>query len=427
MELVQTISQRQTMQMGGQMLQSLTILGMASQDLSEHLREKAESNPFVTYTPPTAFAARGGDEFDAVAAVAADRPSLMAHVVGQIELAFQTPADRMIALHFAEALEPTGWLGQPVESIALLAGCPQGKAEQVLRVLQGFEPSGLFARSLSDCLMIQAREADLLTWEVETLIANLDLLGEGRTKELAELCDCEPRDIPEIVAQIRGLNPKPGLAFEHTPAPVFPPDLVATRGGDGWIVELNRATTPTIKVQEERLPDGKIDAEARKLRRRALSEARALALALERRGDTLLRTAAVLVARQGRFLDRGAAYLSPLTLEDVAGELGVHPSTVSRAVSGRMIQTPGRALPLRAFFSRPIAGTAGEAVSRDSAMDFVQRVVGAENPREPLSDDAIVSLAQRSGLRIARRTVAKYRSVLGLGSSYERRRKATDA
>ncbi|SDF99589.1 RNA polymerase factor sigma-54 [Alloyangia pacifica] len=427
MELVQTISQRQTMQMGGQMLQSLTILGMASQDLSEHLREKSESNPFVTYRPPSAFAARGGDEFDAVAAVAADRPSLMAHVVGQIELAFPAPADRMIALYFAEALEPTGWLGQPVESIALLAGCPPGKAEQVLGVLQGFEPAGLFARSLSDCLMIQAREADLLTWELETLIANLELLAEGRTKELADLCDCEPRDIPEIVAQIRGLNPKPGLAFEHTPAPVFPPDLVATRGTDGWTVELNRATTPTIKVQEERLPDGKIDAEARKQRRRALSEARALALALERRGDTLLRTAAVLVARQGQFLDRGSAYLTPLTLEDVAGELGVHPSTVSRAVSGRMIQTPGRALPLRAFFSRPVSGTGGEAVSRDSAMDFVQRVVGAENPREPLSDDAIVSLAQSAGLRIARRTVAKYRSVLGLGSSYERRRRAMDA
>lgn len=425
MELVQTLTQRQTFQMSGQMLNSLAILGMASQDLSDHLQEKAESNPFLTYTPPRAFAARGGEDFDAVAALAADRPSLMAHVVEQIELGIPSPADRLIALRFAEALEPTGWLGQSVETIALQAGVPQIKAEQVLSVLQGFEPAGLFARSLADCLLIQAREADILTWEVECLIRNLELLSAGRTRELAELCDCEPQDIPDIVGQIRGLNPKPGLAFDHVPAPVFPPDLVARRDDDGWSVELNRATSPALKVKEDGMTDSEADREARKARRKALAEAQALAQALERRGDTLLRTAAVLVARQSEFLDKGAAYLTPLTLEDVADELGLHASTVSRAVSGRMIQTPTRALPLRAFFSRPVGGASGGvAVSRDSAINFVQRTVMAEDPEHPLSDDAIVTLAQRSGLRIARRTVAKYRSTLGLGSSYQRRRQA---
>ncbi|MBN9887956.1 RNA polymerase factor sigma-54 [Salipiger abyssi] len=423
MEFAQTISQSQTMQMGGQLLQSLAILGMASNDLSEHVQERAEANPYVAYSPPSAFAARGGEAFDAMAAIAADRPSLMAHVVEQIERAFPAPADRMIALHFAEALEPTGWLGQPVETIALLAGCPVARAEQVLDVLQALEPAGLFARSLSDCLLIQAREADLLTWEVETLIRNLDMI-DGRRAELAELCDCEVSDIPDILAQIRGLNPKPGLAYDHVPVPVFPPDLIATRSEAGWTVELNRATTPRITVREDHLTGDSADREARKLRRKALAEARALALALERRGDTLLRTAAVLVARQSRFLDKGPAYLTPLTLDDVAGELGVHPSTVSRAVSGRMIQTETRALPLRAFFARPVSAVGGAAVSRDSVMDFVQRVVTEENPSAPLSDDAIVALAHRSGMRIARRTVAKYRSVLGLASSYERRRRA---
>ncbi|MCA0850457.1 RNA polymerase factor sigma-54 [Salipiger thiooxidans] len=427
MELVQTISQSQTMQMGGQLLQSLAILGMASNDLSEHIQERAEANPYVSYRPPAAFVARGGEDSDAVAAVAADRPSLMAHVVEQIERAFAAPSDHLIALHFAEALEPTGWLSQPVETIALVAGCPLRKAEQVLEVLQGFEPAGLFARSLSDCLLIQAREADLLTWEVETLIRNLDML-DGRRARLAELCDCEVSDIPDILGQIRGLNPKPGLAYDHVAVPVFPPDLIATRGEDGWTVELNRATTPTITVREDHASDNRADREARKLRRKALAEARALALALERRGDTLLRTGAVLVARQARFLERGTAYLVPLTLDDVAAELGVHASTISRAVSGRMIQTPTRALPLRAFFSRPVSTMPGSvAVSRDSMMDFVQRAVEDEDPRDPLSDDAIVMLAQRSGLQIARRTVAKYRSTLGLGSSYERRRRAIGA
>ena len=163
------------------------------------------------------------------------------------------------------------------------------------------------------------------------------------------------------------------------------------------------------------------------MRRKALAEARALALALERRGDTLLRTAAVLVARQSGFLENGPAQLTQLTLDDVAGELGLHASTISRVVAGRMIQTPIRALPLKAFFSRAIRAGDDETVSRDKAMDFVDRAVGGENPAAPLSDDAIVDLAAAKGLKIARRTVAKYRAVLGIGSSYERRRKVARA
>ena len=428
MEMVQTLAQRQTMQMGGQMLHSLAILGMSSEDLSDYLADWAQSNPYVTYRRPVAFTARGGAEFDAVAAIASDKPSLLAHVVEQIELSFDTAQNRMIALRFAEALEPTGWLGQSLENIAMLACVGQPKVERVLAVLQGFEPAGLFARSLSECLLIQARDADILTWEVESLIRNLRLVGEGRLAELAEACDCEPEDIPEILAQIRGLNPKPGLAFDHVQAPIFPPDLIARRDAAGWKVELNRATAASITVRADRLPDGSADGEARRQRRKALAEARALAQALERRGDTLLRAAAVLVSRQSGFLDRGPAHLTPLTLEDVAGELGLHASTVSRAVSGRMIQTPTRALPLRAFFSRAVGGgAAGDGVSRDRALCFVEQTIRAEDPETPLSDDAIVDMAQAGGLKIARRTVAKYRAALGLGSSYQRRREALKA
>nr|prf RNA polymerase sigma factor [Rhodobacter capsulatus] len=423
MELAQTLSQRQTMQMAGQMLHSLAILGMSSQDLSEHLTEQATSNPFLTYRAPPAFIARGGEDFDAVGAVAAHKPSLMAHVVDQIEMAFTETPDRLLALRFAEALEPSGWLGQSLDSIALAAGVSLSRAESMLAVLQGFEPTGLFARDLSDCLILQAREADILTWEVETLIRNIRLIAENRLSDLADLCDCDIGDIPEIIKQIRHLNPKPGLAFDHQPTPVFPPDLIAVRGAEGWTVELNRATSPTITVREDRFADGTADAKARAERRRR-GRGPGAGEALERRRDTLLRTAAVLVARQSAFLDKGPAHLVPLTLEDVASELGLHASTISRAVSGRMIQTQTRALPLRAFFSRAVSTQGGgEAVSRDS-LDFVQRTVGGEDRQNPLSDDAIVTLAERAGLRIARRTVAKYRSTLGLASSYERRRAA---
>lgn len=425
MELVQAQSQKQTQVLSGQMLNSLAILGMASSDLSDYLQEQAHTNPFLSYRRPRAFVAQGGEAFDRVAALAADRPSLMAHVAEQIELSSLNEKDRLIALRFAEALEPTGWLGQPVSAIAMHANVGQRRAENVLEVLQQFEPSGLFARSLAECLKIQARDADILTWEVKSLLDNLHLVAAGRMTELAELCDCDVEDIPDILAQIRTLNPKPGLAFEHAPAPVFPPDLIATKGARGWTVELNRAASPTIEVHEDRLPDGSTDPEARNARRKALAEARAVVMAVERRGDTLLRTAAVLVARQAAFLEQGPGHLAPLTREDVAEELGVHASTISRAVSGRMIQTPTHALPLKAFFSRPV-GADGDAVSRDSAMEFVSRTIRDEDPTKPLGDDAIVALATKEGLQIARRTVAKYRAILGLGSSYERRRRATE-
>jgi len=424
MEMLQAVSQTQTQQqrMSGQMLNSLAILGMSSEDLAEYLSEKAQSNPYLSYTPAPAMAARGGEDFDAVAHLRSDRPSLMSHVIRQIELYFPAPEDRMIALRFAEALEPTGWLGQSLETIALSARVPTAKAERVLTVLQAMEPAGLFARTLKECLLLQAQEANILTWDLQTLIENIDLVAEKRMGELADLCDCEMSDLPELLAMVRGFDPKPGLAFDHVPTPVFPPDLIARRGEDGWSVELNRATSPVIKVREDRLAGGEIDKEARRARRRALSEAHALALALNRRGDTLLRAASVLVARQTAFMEQGVEQLAPLTLEDVAEELNLHASTISRALAGRMIQTPTRALPLRAFFSRAVGPTVdGQGVSRDKAIGFVQNAVRGEDPAAPLSDGAIVDLAKAEGLRIARRTVAKYRMALGIASSYERR------
>ncbi|WP_116133781.1 RNA polymerase factor sigma-54 [Tropicimonas sp. IMCC34043] len=422
MQLVQTASQKAIMTMSGQMLSSIAILGMSTQDLSEHLKEKAATNPAVSYRPPRFLGSGGGEGFDAVAALASDKPSLMAHVVAQIELAFAAPADRVLALRFAESLEPTGWLSQPLATIAALAGVAEARAAALLDRLQQFEPTGLFARSLAECLKLQAREADQLTWELEALLDNLPLLAEGRTRELAELCDCDPEDIPEIARQLRGFDPKPGLAFAHEPTPIFPPDLTATRTDQGWSVELNRAATPEITVSPDRLPGGTADPQARAFRRKALAEARALAQALERRGDTLLRTAAVLVARQSEFMLKGPGHLVPLSLEDVAEELELNPSTISRATSGRMIQTPNGALPLRAFFSRSMSSASGGAVSQDALRDFVRRTIETEDPARPLSDDAIVTLARKADLAIARRTVAKYRSSLGIASSYQRRR-----
>ncbi|MCB6178314.1 RNA polymerase factor sigma-54 [Rhodobacter sp. Har01] len=423
MELVQSAAQRQVRVMGAEMRSSLAILSMPAVDLAEHIASLAEANPAIRYTPPVP---RGRvADFDAAAALAADRPSLIGHVLTQIDMAFADPADHRAALVFAQGLEPTGWLGPPLPRIAAEAGLTLPQAEALLARLQGLEPTGLFARSLEECLALQAREAGALTWEMETLLAHLPLLAEGRLRELADLCDCEPADIPLIARQLRAYDPKPGLAYAFDPEPIFPPDLVAARDGNGWQVTLHRSAAFAIQVLPDRLPEGPRDPAAAAFRRKALAEARALAQALERRNATLLRTAAVLVARQAEFLDQGPGCLAPLTLDDIAAELELHPSTISRATAGRMIDTPRGALPLRAFFSRALTG-GEEGVSQDRARAFVRRVIAEEDPDAPLSDDAIVTLARKADLTLARRTVAKYRLVLGIAGSFQRRRKTLE-
>lgn len=414
-----------TLAMSGQMLTSLSILGMSSGDLASYIAEKASANPSIQYNPPRAPAANG-ETFDATAALASDRPSLLAHVTDQIDLAFAPGSvEHRLALGFAEVLEPTGWIGAAVETVAMHTGTSEKLAGDVLDRLQSFEPTGIFARSLAECLKLQARETDALTWELEALIDNLDLLADGRNQELADICDCEVSDLPEIAGQLRGYNPKPGLAYAHDGPPIFPPDLIAKRSKDGWTVELNRAVSHVITISPDRLPSGEMDSEARAFRRRALSEAKQLSQALERRGETLLRTGAVLVARQGTFLDEGRAHLVPLSLEDVAEELELHPSTISRATSGRMIDTPRGAIPLRSFFSRAVPTARGRpAASQDAAVAFVAKAISEEDPSTPLTDDAIAALGKAQGFAFARRTVAKYRGILGIASSYQRKQRA---
>ncbi|MBN2907736.1 MAG: RNA polymerase factor sigma-54, partial [Rhodobacteraceae bacterium] len=369
--------------------------------------------------------AAGAQDWDQVAALQSHAPSLYDHVTGQIALAFDKPGQLRVALAFAEALEPTGWLGSPVEAVAATCRVPVAMAQAVLTRLQQFEPAGIFARSLAECLKIQAEDQGLLTWELSVILDNLPMLAEGRIADLADLCDGTPDDVRAALAAIRGLDPKPGLAFAAPDPPILPPDLRVRRHGTGWEVELNKSTLPSLRLNAA--PDDNGDAAARAYLARARSSARWLMRAVERRQTTLLGAAVCLVRRQGGYLDHGPRELRPLTIDDVAEEMGVHPSTVSRAVSGRLIETPRGTVPLRAFFSRAIApGTGDAGPSQDAALAFLGDLVAAENPARPLSDAAIVEQARAAGVCLARRTVAKYRDMLGIPSSYERRRRAVE-
>lgn len=427
MQLVQTLQTRTTLAMTQRMQASLRILQMNNADLAEFLTEKSLENPYVELRLPVSTGNASAADWDRIAALSAERPSLYAHVSGQIDLAFDAAPLRAIAHGFLELLEPSGWMTTPPETVALAQGVPVRVAEAVLARMRQFEPAGIFAGSLADCLRVQAEDEDLLTWELGALIDNLPLLAAGRVAELAEICDCEPQDIPEIAAILRRFDPKPGLRFSDDRPPVFPPDLTVRRAGSAWQVELNRSTLPAISVSQAALPRDAAK-EARRYRAHALSEARWLASTLLRRQTTLLQTATVIVARQHGFLERGPGALVPLSLNDVGEALELHPSTISRAIAGRMIDTPTGALPLKAFFSRafPVGGD-GEGASQDAVLHLVRRIVDGEDAEHPLSDAEIADLAAREGIPIARRTVAKFRGLLGIASSYARRRPAAAA
>lgn len=426
MEMMLTQRQTQSLAMTARMQASLKILQMGNMDLAAHLAEEALENPCLEIALPqlpSSAGARQASDWDPVAALESGKPSLYEHVSRQIALAFSNPAATRVAFAFTEALDPTGWLGQPVEAVAATARVPLSVAEAVLARLQQFEPAGLFARGLGDCLRLQAEDQGLLTWELSVILENLSLIAEGRIADLAEMCDGTPADVQNALRVIRGFDPKPGLAFSIDPAPIQPPDLRVTREAGAWVVEVNRSTLPAITVRD--VPNAADNAQARAYAKQALSRARWLSRTVERRQTTLLRTAAVLVRRQEAFLDKGKGHLCPLTAQDLAEEISLHPSTISRAVAGCLIETPRGTLPLRSFFSRAFTpGTGDDGPSQDAVIALVSDIVGRENPARPFSDAAIVAQAKEAGVTLARRTVAKYRDMLGIPSSYNRRQRA---
>ncbi|EEW25357.1 RNA polymerase factor sigma-54 [Rhodobacter ferrooxidans] len=419
--------QRQTtaLAMTTTMQAALRILQMNNLDLTDYLAQQALENPCLDLRPPkvTRLTGAQGADWDEIATLAAAPRSLYAHVAAQIETAFPGAEDRRIALAFAEGLEPSGWLGVPLAFVAQSCGVDEAEALAVLEHLQQFEPAGLFARDLAECLSLQAADQGLLTWEMQTLLANLPLLAAGKLADLASLCDATPDDIRAALAVIRSFDPKPGARFAAAPAPIHPPDLRVFWQDGGWVVELNRSTLPRLRLTGDDLPAP--DAATRAYLVQARSEARFLLRAMERRQSTLLRTAMLLVQHQVAFLSHGARHIKPLSMDEVAAELALHPSTISRATASRLIETPRGTLPLQAFFSRAVGPDTGdEAQSQDALIALVAEIVAGEDKSRPLSDAAIQALAKAAGATLARRTVTKYREQLGILSSYDRKRSA---
>lgn len=402
--------------------QAINLLRFNNRELTAFLAFQEAVNPHLVLRtagdPPERVPDRNATRFGNMSgAVPVDQlasPSggLHDHVRRETRLVLASAAERSIAEHFIESLEATGWLGRSVEDIARAAGCDLAAAHAVLVKIQQIDPPGLFARSLAECLRLQASDAEVLTKELSCLLDNLPMLARGEFDALAKICGCDRKAIVAHFATIRGFNPKPGLAFGSDEVRTGAPDLVVTLDNNGISVDLNRSTLPAIIVDDV--------AGVSTADQRMLDAAKALARAVERRNISTLQVATEIVRRQSDFFRSGLTALKPLTLREVAEATGVHESTVSRVTAGLRMDTPRGPIGLRDFFGSGLA-TKGGPVSSVAVQSHIRDMIEAEDPAHPLPDARIAARLSDLGIHIARRTVTKYREKLSIPGAVERR------
>jgi RNA polymerase sigma-54 factor len=369
----------------------------------------------------------GDEPFDLAARLSRPK-SLREHLVEQLHVDLPPGPERIIGLHLIDLVDEGGYLAGDLAEVAGRLGCATTEVEAVLARLQHFDPPGVLARSVRECLALQLRDADRLDPAMQALLAHLDLLAEGALDRLQKACGVLPEDLPEMIAELKALNPRPGLAFAHEVVETVVPDVfVLPVPGGGWRVELNAATLPRVLVNTAyyaELSGRTVDRRAKEYLAERFQSASWLVKALDQRARTVLKVAEAVVARQRGFLEHGAQHLRPMVLRDIAEAIEMHESTISRATADKYVATPRGNFPFKYFFSNALPGTSGEASHAAEAIrQQVKAMIAREDPERVLSDDQIVTALRARGIVIARRTVAKYRESLAIPSSVARRRR----
>lgn len=344
------------------------------------------------------------------------------------ELAETVPEGRarLIGLALVEAIEPTGYLGETVGDIALRLGVLPAEVEAVLAIVQTFEPAGVGARNLAECLAIQLRENNRLDPAIQILLDNLDLVARRDFTLLKKKCQTDDEDLADMLAEIRRLDPKPGLRFASFRSEPVTPDVIVKAAADGgWRVDVNGDALPRVIANRTfyaQISKGK-DAGVRSFADEAWTNATWIVRSLEQRARTILKVATEIVKHQDGFFTYGVGHLRPLNLKTIADAVQLHESTVSRVTANKFMATPRGLFEMKYFFSAAIASAdGGEAFSAEAVRHRIRQLVSAETANAILSDDAIVEVLKTLGIDIARRTVAKYRESMHIPSSAVRRR-----
>ena len=470
------ISQKQGLALTAQVQQAIKLLQMTNMEICEFVEEQFQDNPFVeetnftertklddpanktskeldksleenpyktsteqskvsqenqfetgeAYTPRSTVAKEASD-FDAINLVAAGKKSLYAHCLEFCDSLQLSPSENLVAQKLIEELEPTGWISTELKAIAEDLNVEDTLVSEVLLKLQDIEPAGLFARTLKECLTLQAIDREIYCDTMQAILDNLHLIGSGKFDLLKRRSGCSDAEIAKFFQKIKSLDPKPGLQFDASSAPIREPDLRVKETQDGWAVELNNSTLPDVKISKDFAKEltKKVNEKAeREFIREKITEAKWLQNAINKRNETMLKVGSEIIKRQTEFLEKGAQYIQPMILNDIAEAVGMHESTISRVTTGSLIQTPRGTLELKAFFSVGIKqGVDADTTSAASVRYRIKKLIEQENPNAPISDDAIVDTLLKDGVKVARRTVAKYRKIENIPSSFARKRR----
>jgi len=371
------------------------------------------------------FAREEGD-YNLEAFVAAEA-TLAGHLAEQMKLVITDPRDQLIGQYLIDLVDETGYLTGDLADVADKLGAPLGQVEAVLRLLQTLDPTGVGARGLAECLVIQLKERDRFDPAMQTLVEHLDLLAKRDLSALKKLCGVDDEDLLDMIAELRALDPKPGLAFGSAPVQPVVPDVFVRKGpNETWTVELNSDTLPKVLVSQTYYAE--VSKTAKSAAEKAyladcLQSASWLVRALDQRAKTILKVATEIVRQQDAFLRFGVAHLKPLNLKTVAEAISMHESTVSRVTANKYMATSRGIFELKYFFTSAIAAAdGGDAHSAEAVRHHIKKLIDTETIADVLSDDTIVEKLRGAGIDIARRTVAKYREAMRIPSSVQRRR-----
>ena len=360
-------------------------------------------------------------------AMPAEERTLRDHLREQLPLAFADPVRRLIAINLIDLVDETGYLRGDLEDIASRLGAPLALVEDTLRGLQKLDPAGVCARTLAECLTLQLKESNRHDSVIGTLIDNLHLLAQHNLPALRRLCKVDQSELSEMIAEIRRLNPKPGLEFGSVMVQTVVPDVIVRPRSDGaWRVELNGDTLPKVLVNQSYFSVVAGSAKSGKDKtylQECLQTANWLVKSLDQRARTILKVAEEIVRQQDAFFAYGVQHLRPLNLKTVADAIQMHESTVSRVTSNKYLATNRGTFEMKYFFTSAIASSsAGDAHSSESVRHRIKQLIDAERADDVYSDDKLVDVLKAEGMDIARRTVAKYREGMHIASSVQRRR-----
>jgi RNA polymerase sigma-54 factor len=473
--------QGQSLVMTPQLQQAIKLLQLSSVELSSYIEEELERNPLLERETPAPeveapqdsradaiedFSPDGGldvdveslhpdlsagDRLDAGAAPLTDwskagsgksfddlpeldetlaqETNLADHLDQQMTIAGFSPRERIIGAALIDQLDDWGYMRADTLDVALTLGCPEADITAVLARMQRFEPVGIMARSISECLSLQLKARDRFDPAMQALVAHLDLLAKSDFAKLSLICGVDRDDLDDMIAELRALTPKPGAAFGGTPAQTVVPDVYVRAAPDGaWMVELNADNLPRLLMNARYYSEVSRTARNepdKQFLTECAANANWLIKSLDQRARTILKVAKEIVRQQDGFFAHGVEHLRPLNLKMIASAIEMHESTVSRVTANKYIATPRGVFEMKYFFTASIgASDGGESHAAEAVRRRIQKLIEAESAEEILSDDRIVEVLRNAGIEIARRTVAKYRESLRIPSSVERKRRA---